>query len=317
VERIVVEIVHSPRLRREIRSFENDEITVGRSFENDLIIADPFISPKHISIRVSEDGWFVEDLGSENGMFVQKLKRTVKNVHLHSGEEIILGKTRLRIFSSDHPLEPTKPLIQSSFFYRKIKQPVNMWSIILIMMLLYSIEAYLKTVRTVPIEKILSSSVGVLLVTILWAGFWGFVGGVVKHKSRFFLQLTITSIFFIILLPLNSFASHLGYLTSSPIIHSVTYMILFGILFTVLLIRNFSISTPITPKNRTVISSLISIILIATITFFYFAFKEDFDPEPQYYASLKPPYVKVVPGKPIDEFFSTSSKVFEFKKKDK
>ena len=77
------------------RSFDMGERAVlGRSDECDVVLQDRSISRKHAVITFQEGRWFVQDLGSTNG--VTKNGRRVERVELKDGEEFRLGELPLR-----------------------------------------------------------------------------------------------------------------------------------------------------------------------------------------------------------------------------
>ncbi|NNG27123.1 MAG: FHA domain-containing protein [Ignavibacteriaceae bacterium] len=64
---------------------ERDVITIGRSSDNDLVINNIKVSRKHAKLKKSANEWFIEDLGSSNGTFlngekVKAAKVTLKDV---------------------------------------------------------------------------------------------------------------------------------------------------------------------------------------------------------------------------------------------
>lgn len=75
---------------------ESDWFVIGRGRMADAILAEPTISRAHAAIGwVPAEGFFVEDLGSTNGTFVNGKKRARRE--LHDGDEIQIGKLRLRM----------------------------------------------------------------------------------------------------------------------------------------------------------------------------------------------------------------------------
>jgi pSer/pThr/pTyr-binding forkhead associated (FHA) protein len=66
----------------------------------DLDAVDPEakVSRRHAQIFLCDDQYFIEDLGSTNGTFINRGRRLPpKSRHLlHDGDEIIVGKTFLR-----------------------------------------------------------------------------------------------------------------------------------------------------------------------------------------------------------------------------
>ncbi|SNS64138.1 Forkhead associated (FHA) domain, binds pSer, pThr, pTyr [Anaerovirgula multivorans] len=68
-----------------------DVITMGRKKENDIQIMDKFMSSQHAKITMDEDEYFLEDLGSINGTYLNgtQIQDVVK---LKSGDRIGLGQ---------------------------------------------------------------------------------------------------------------------------------------------------------------------------------------------------------------------------------
>ncbi len=79
------------------RSFDLDAITtLGRDVNNAIVIEDPFASSDHAVLTYRGRGWFVEDLGSTNGTYVNG--RVVSAVApLGFGDELAIGQVRLRL----------------------------------------------------------------------------------------------------------------------------------------------------------------------------------------------------------------------------
>ena len=78
-------------------SFEGaqDEIRLGGSDDNDLVIRDPAVSRRHLVLKLARDGIRVTDLGSTNGVFMGDVR--VHDVVLQGARELTLGGTRVRI----------------------------------------------------------------------------------------------------------------------------------------------------------------------------------------------------------------------------
>lgn len=75
---------------------EGDKVTFGRGADNTLPLPDPFCSSHHAVLTVEEGSFRVRDLGSKNGVFVNG-KRIQGEVEIRSGDEILIGQTRLSV----------------------------------------------------------------------------------------------------------------------------------------------------------------------------------------------------------------------------
>jgi 3',5'-cyclic-nucleotide phosphodiesterase len=82
------------------RSFEVDEeaIFVGRAPDNEIHIKDKSVSRKHLKIVKREEKYYVTDLGSKNGTFIDGMRVTGgKEYEIREGMPIAVGKTFLSI----------------------------------------------------------------------------------------------------------------------------------------------------------------------------------------------------------------------------
>lgn len=69
-----------------------EELTfLGRGNDNEIVIKDPYISKKHLRIVKDEDNYFLEDLKSANGTYVNG-DRIMDVVKLNNGDRITVGQ---------------------------------------------------------------------------------------------------------------------------------------------------------------------------------------------------------------------------------
>ena len=91
-------VLESPAGEPEVgRSFDLDAITtLGRDVNNAIVIEDPFASSDHAVLTYRGRSWYVEDLGSTNGTYLNG--RAVAEVSpLGFGDEVGIGQVRMRL----------------------------------------------------------------------------------------------------------------------------------------------------------------------------------------------------------------------------
>jgi hypothetical protein len=78
--------------------FDGEVISVGRSSENDIQLMDQFVSRNHIKIHRKNDKWFLEDLNTRNGTFVNG-ERIPPGEHFEvpEGLSIVVGMSVLSL----------------------------------------------------------------------------------------------------------------------------------------------------------------------------------------------------------------------------
>ncbi|WP_242978162.1 FHA domain-containing protein [Garciella nitratireducens] len=66
-------------------------VSIGRSNKNDIIIKDPFISKNHAIIEKKHNEYYIEDLNSSNGTFVNN-EQIFNPIRLQHGDTITIGQ---------------------------------------------------------------------------------------------------------------------------------------------------------------------------------------------------------------------------------
>jgi pSer/pThr/pTyr-binding forkhead associated (FHA) protein len=70
--------------------------TIGRDVNNAIVIEDPFASSEHCALTFRGRSWFVEDLASTNGTFLNG-SQVDGTAPMSYGDEIQVGEVRLRL----------------------------------------------------------------------------------------------------------------------------------------------------------------------------------------------------------------------------
>lgn len=75
---------------KEVYPIDKD-VTIGRRNQNNIAIKDPYISKQHMRIVEDEGDFYLEDLNSANGTFING-DRVMDAVRLENGDSIRLGQ---------------------------------------------------------------------------------------------------------------------------------------------------------------------------------------------------------------------------------
>lgn len=70
--------------------------TLGRDVNNSIVLEDDFVSASHAALTFRGRAWYVEDLGSTNGTYVNGA-RVDELSPLAFGDELQVGQVRLRL----------------------------------------------------------------------------------------------------------------------------------------------------------------------------------------------------------------------------
>jgi serine phosphatase RsbU (regulator of sigma subunit)/pSer/pThr/pTyr-binding forkhead associated (FHA) protein len=91
-----LELVGSLRGRSIRHRLERSSVTIGRSAACELQLSDPSVSRTHAEIRFSNDRYFISDLGSRNGTWVNG-KRADKPTEIKDGDRVEIASIALAV----------------------------------------------------------------------------------------------------------------------------------------------------------------------------------------------------------------------------
>jgi len=82
------------------------EISIGRGYDNDVIVDDPYVAAQHVRVFRDDAGQLVaEDLGSANGMYLDGSKSRSARIVVDGTRPIRIGQTFVRIRELGHAVE--------------------------------------------------------------------------------------------------------------------------------------------------------------------------------------------------------------------
>lgn len=88
---------------------ESGEYTIGRGAGSDVLIDDPLVSRRHARLLVNDTTALLEDLQSENGVFVNE-QRVRRSVRLSDGDRILVGTEEIAFLASAEHERPSGPI---------------------------------------------------------------------------------------------------------------------------------------------------------------------------------------------------------------
>jgi len=87
---------------------ESGEYIIGRAPGSDVFIDDPLVSRRHARLLVNDTTALLEDLQSENGVYVNE-RRIRRSVRLVDGDRILVGNRELVLVVGASDSAPTRP----------------------------------------------------------------------------------------------------------------------------------------------------------------------------------------------------------------
>jgi pSer/pThr/pTyr-binding forkhead associated (FHA) protein len=287
-------------------------VRIGRAFDNDIVLADQYVSPYHLVIEKNTDGLIIVDQGSDNGTFIgrNKRKKTEGAVGIVSGDLVIIGRTQLRIWSSTHQVQPAMRLPAQQSMTQRFVMPIVALVSLLIATAVFTLHLFLDTAKQTKLISLFANALPYLFFTFFWAGIWACAGFIILRKSQYSLQLIIANGALVAIILLTSLTEYIDYLSGSVKIADTVQYIVMALLLAILLFTNLGIATGIADLRRAMIALVIAGGVIAAIAVTDHAESFENRLTPEFSRTLKPPYFKITRSITIDRFIKENETLF-------
>jgi len=162
-------------------------ITIGRALDNDVVLDDPHVDAHHARLEPQADGSHVlVDLGSVNGLGAIGGARSDRVVFA-PGAVVTIGRTPLRVRTSDEQLPPALPLRATS------AGPGPTWllrtrvriGIIAGCFALNGFDTWLHATQHGVASQLFSEALFGVVMLAIWAGVWSVAARVVVGRFHF------------------------------------------------------------------------------------------------------------------------------------
>jgi hypothetical protein len=291
-------------------------VTIGRAFDNDIILSDPSVSAHHLIIDQDENGYTLRNLSEENGTRLNKktMGRLTVSLNFPVAVDLNLGDLKARILSHQTAIEPTRVKPQAKGLYRLLSNPTWVAGLFFITLVFIFIDRY----QSIPIERNLLFYFNQLLPTLfIILGITLIIGSISRlstHRWEIFSALGIASLFFFIPLLLDHLGHFLNYLFTSDLPDSIfTNLAHFMILPALLMF--YMIRVHLTPW----LPALGAAVLVSSpISAYHLNEQIDklsthsgFSPLPSYNQSLSSLDIRLAKSISLEDFFNDAEKILE------
>lgn len=285
---------------KERHRFTQLPIHIGRSYDNDLILDDPYIAENHAIIEMSEEGKLqIRDLNSENGLVSEGKKQS--KIDLEDGI-IRLGHTNIRV---RHAGFQVKKALLDTASHRWEGWPPAIVGILLV--LLSTLGAtWLSSSENFAIVAAIASISMVIFLLFVWCGGWAFATRMISGGSaRFGRHLFIVGCA-VLLLDLWSIISvTFAYAFSLPFLtrfgSHVEIIILAGMVF-------FHLTTMSSQRPKRFIGTCIVLAILGSSSVLISNYQRNGKlSDSLYMTGLMPPAFRISGDTPVDDFIEEAN----------
>ncbi|MFT6779084.1 MAG: hypothetical protein ACJAV1_003027 [Paraglaciecola sp.] len=307
---IVLELLSRKNIPIKHYKFEQDYVCVGRDFNNDLRLDDPYVCPSHMLVAIDPETGklMVNDCQSTNGIKVNN--KFVRQATLNSLDVIKIGRTRLRIIDTKVPLTEAIPLSELEENLSWLNQSFLAICLSFVCLSFLLLSKYLGSVQEFSLIKALPSELGELAAFCLWPLSFAILAKVVKKESHMVSQFNLTWLMILL-------ANALILLQKIAVfnIHPEVWFTWLELLIFAIVIGGFiwlSLFTAFHQTNhrRNVIACSMTFIILAPIYALGFLNTDEFSTRPSYNPVLLPPIYNITSAAPTDAFINQANGLF-------
>jgi hypothetical protein len=307
---IVLELLSRKNIPLKHYKFDQDYVCVGRDFNNDLRLDDPYVCPSHMLVAIDPESGklIVNDCQSTNGIKVNN--KFVRQATLNSHDVIKIGRTRLRIIDTKVPLAEAIPLSELEENLSWLNQSFLAICLLFVCLSFLLLSKYLDSVQEFNLIKALPSEIGQLAVFCIWPLCFAILAKVVKKESHIVSQFSLTWIVvllvngLILLQKIAIFNVHPG--------EWFTWLelILFAFVVGSFIWLSLFIAFHQTNRRRNIIASSMTLIILAPIYALGFLNSDEFNARPRYNPVLLPPTYNITSAVPTNKFITNAQDLF-------
>jgi hypothetical protein len=165
------------------------EARIGRGYDNDVIIDDPYVAARHLRVFHDEAGQLVaEDLGSANGTFLDGGRERLARIVVDGKHPIRIGKTHLRIRDVYHDVERER-LAATEWQTLPVTASAALGASLLG---LSALQIWLAQTGEIRASGYLAPQLGIVAMVLLWAGIWALMSRIFSGSAHLLRNLLIT-----------------------------------------------------------------------------------------------------------------------------
>lgn len=311
---VIVEVLNKQQKVTERHKFLQQQVRLGRAFDNDVILFNKHVCPYHAKLQQDEEGhWWLEDLSSVNGSFVLDRKAVVAKEPLRSGEICWLGEQALRLYDDAHPVAETMPFSVTA----QRLQAMGHWAFILLFALILAADQvidiwltlpkqleHLWTVRLLELPK-------TLLMFCIWPAILALWSRFNQQESHFLPQLSLTYAALASSSVWGAFCYWLGFNLDGSAVAQVTEVLGYSLILAAMFSGNLWLATHWSIKAQTSVALAVAILATSSQWAGLLTPASPFDRSLQYDSRLLPLPFYLGEGKDMQQYEQDLKQLFE------
>jgi len=311
---VIIEVVSRGGHIIERHRASGSRISIGRGFDNELIISDETVSPRHAVLVTDEGGNLVlADAGSLNGTRSDNHGKADR-FRVVSGETYTLGRARIRVYQPGDPVAETVRVGELDGLINRLSSYGALLVLVAAVAVLTVVELWLNSYSGIQWDHIGIGLFGVFSAAAMIAIFLAIVGRVIKHEGRVQTQLALVLSYLLVQSAIVYVYELILFNTLNIWVSAVAGLAASYCLLAFVLWLCLHVATNLGSMQRWKFSFVVTTVLLCISVFPEIFSHNEFSDTPSYVKEVKPPVLRLAGNINSADFVRRTTAVFEFEK---
>lgn len=298
---------------------EKNTLSIGRAYDNDVRIDDPYVCPHHITFEESnlDDSSCIKiyDNDSLNGVKVNK--QPIAESQIGPSDIITIGRSRIRVFHHHKKISPTIHLSQLEEDIDWLSSRKVCAALLALFCAMVATQYFVNSIVEVKFFVLFKVVLTLIGAATIWPFAFALLSKLSKKDANIISQFSVLWIFLIGIEIADYLYLWMEFNFNPSGLLNMFILALKGVLFLALLWFSLFIAFHQTNKVRNRLA-LAGLILIAIPTLSpYFIGQDQFRFQPSYSVVILPPIFNVSSSSSSEEYVKNSAKIFSSLAKEK
>jgi hypothetical protein len=308
---VVVEIVSRGGHTIERHRVSGDRITIGRAFDNDVILTDETVSPHHAVLEADAQGNpLLIDNASLNGIRSDR-QGSGSRIALVSGDTCNLGRAGVRFYLPGHPVAETVRVGGLDGLINRAGTLAVLGLLIITVAAVTVAELWLTSYAGLEWGQIGIGLFSVFSAATAVAIFLAIIGRIAKHEGRLQTQLALVLLYLLVQSAIVFAYEVVLFNTLNPWLSAAIGLAASFALLAVTLWVCLHVATNLRSRQRWQFALAFTSVLLCISVYPEFIAHGEFSDTPRYVKQVKPPQLRFVRGIDRDTFVERTHEAFE------
>jgi len=296
-------------------------ITIGRGWDNDVIIQDKYVDEHHLTLCNSEsvestraNKLVVSEQGTSNGTRIAGQHIVGEKIEVGFGEPVYIGDTKICFFDPAQTVD--KAVIKPSWVavHEKLTSNAALALLTFATLVLSLLNEKVFSSEKFDVSDGIESGFSVLVVLLLWSMLFGFISKVIRGESNLRMHWVIGCIAVLVLELISLLVDITLFNLQSPTFGKALSSIIYGAFSLVLIVSAFTYSTFLSKKAKWLSAFCIVVVSIGIVHSKYFLKEEHelWNSGTQTEKATYPPAFLFREPVELDQYMLDAERLFEF-----